>query len=253
MKKPGSKSKASPSKKKPEKSLALTMTARSFVDTLKSYQSAAELKKNQRFYNEDGKDKCLGVRMKTIFDTAKAFMDMPLSEVDKLFDSPYYEARMGAVSIMDYRARRKNISESEKETLYKLYINRHDRINNWDLVDRSAPHVVGQYLSDKSRAVLYKLATSKDVWERRTSIVSTWYFIRQNDINDTFKIAGLLVNDKHDMIHKAVGSWIREAGKRDRQMLIGFLDQHAADMPRVMLRYAVEKLDKKEREFYMKK
>jgi 3-methyladenine DNA glycosylase AlkD len=235
------------------KSTSPTLTAKSFIDTLKSFQSAAELKKNQRFYVEDGKDKCLGVRMKTIFDTAKAFMDIPLEEVDKLFDNPYYEARMGAVSIMDYRARRKNISEAEKEAIYKLYIRRHDRINNWDLVDRSAPHVVGGYLSDKSRAVLYKLAKSKNVWERRTSIVSTWYFIRQNDINDTFKIAGLLVNDKHDMIHKAVGSWIREAGKRDRQMLIGFLDEHAAGMPRIMLRYAVEKLDKKQRELYMKK
>jgi 3-methyladenine DNA glycosylase AlkD len=229
------------------------LTAKQFIDELKSHRSKAELNKNLHFYQEDSKDKCLGIRMKTIFDTAKRYTAMPLGEVDKLFDNPYYEVRMGAVSIMDFQARRKNISESEKEDLFKLYIRRHNRINNWDLVDRSAPHVVGGYLSDKPRLILYKLAKSKDVWERRTSIVSTWFFIRQNDINDTFKIAEILVGDKHEMIHKAVGSWIREAGKRDRQMLIDFLDRHASTMPRITLRYAIEKLDKKQRDLYLKK
>lgn len=159
----------------------------------------------------------------------------------------------GAVSIMDFQARNKKTTESRKQELFDLYINRHDRINNWDLVDRSAPYVVGGYLFDKPRTILYKLARSKDVWQRRTAIVSTYFFIRQRDINDTFKIAEMLLGDKHDLIHKAVGSWIREAGKKDQQMLINFLDTHATKMPRVMLRYAIEKLDKKQRDFYLAK
>lgn len=234
-----------------DKTKQAPLTARQFIDRLTASQSAQELKKNQRFVSSDA-GKCLGIRMKTIFDTAKEFTAMPLQEIDKLFDNPYYEVRMGAVSIMDFQARHKNASEATKKALYKLYLDRHDRINNWDFVDRSAPHVIGGYLSDKPRAILYKLAKSKNIWERRTAIVSTWYFIRQNDINDTFKIAEILVNDTEDLIHKAVGSWVREAGKRDKQMLINFLDRHAATMPRVMLRYAIEKMDKKEKEFYMK-
>jgi len=228
-------------------------TAKQFISALSSHQSAEELKKNMRFYNEDDHDKCLGIRMGTIFTTAKEFVGMPIKEIEKLFDSVYYEVRMGAVSIMDFQARNKKISEAEKKSLFKLYIDHHDRINNWDLVDRGAPYVVGGYLSDKPRAILYKLAKSKNIWERRTAIVSTYFFIRQGDINDTFEIAELLVKDKEDLIHKAVGSWIREAGKRDKQRLITFLNKYAGIMPRTMLRYATEKLDKKQKDFYLKK
>jgi len=228
------------------------MTATQFIATLTSHKSPEELKKNKRFYPEEGKDKVLGVRMKTIFDTAKKFTAMPATEIKKMFKSNYYEVRMGAVSIMDFQARKKNITEEEKKVLYKLYIDNHDRINNWDLIDRSAPHVVGGYLFDKPRTILYKLAKSKNVWERRTSIVSTWYFIRQNDVSDTFAIAELLVKDKHDLIHKAAGSWIREAGKRDKMKLLEFLDKYAPVMPRTMLRYAIEKLNKKQKDYYMK-
>jgi 3-methyladenine DNA glycosylase AlkD len=135
--------------------------------------------------------------------------------------------------------------------LFDLYIKRHDRINNWDLVDRSAPYVVGGYLFDKPRNILYKLAKSKNMWERRTSIVSTYFFIRQGQVDDTFKIAASLVNDSEDLIHKATGGWIREAGKRDAKQLLRFLDKHAATMPRTTLRYAIEKLSKKQREHYM--
>jgi 3-methyladenine DNA glycosylase AlkD len=159
---------------------------------------------------------------------------------------------MGAVSIMDFQARDKKTSADAKKKLFDVYIKRHDRINNWDLVDRSAPYVVGGYLFDKSRAVLYKLAKSKNVWERRTSIVSTYFFIRQNDLKDTFRIAEQLVRDKHDLIQKAVGSWIREAGKKDKQKLLAFLDKYSATMPRTMLRYAIERLDKKQKDYYMK-
>jgi 3-methyladenine DNA glycosylase AlkD len=158
---------------------------------------------------------------------------------------------MGAVSIMDFQARDKKTTPERRKELYELYIDRHDRINNWDMVDRSAPYVVGGYLFDKSRAPLYKLAKSKKPCERRTAIVATYFFIRQNEVDDTFKIAEILVNDKDELVNKAVGSWIREAGKRDEKQLISFLERFAGSMPRVTLRYAVEKFNKKEKEYYL--
>lgn len=232
------------------------ITAKQFVERLKSYVSPVELKKIQRYfktgagdYGED--DVFIGVRMGQIFTLAKEFIDMAPKEIEKLLESPVHEARVGAVSIMDWQARSKKTPESRRKELYDLYIRRHDRINNWDLVDRSAPYVVGGYLSDKPRDILYKLARSKDMWKRRTAIVSTYYFIRQGDVDDTFSIAEILVNDDQDLINKAVGGWVREAGKRDRKRLLSFLDKHAATMPRVALRYAIEHLDKKQRDHYL--
>jgi Predicted DNA alkylation repair enzyme len=191
--------------------------------------------------------------MANIFNLANKFMAMSVNEIAKLLKNEYYEIRMGALSIMDFKARAKNASLEIKKDLFELYIKHHDRINNWDLVDRSAPYVVGGYLFDKDRTILYKLAKSKNVWERRTAIVATYFFIRQNDLSDTFRIAEILVNDNHDLIQKAVGSWIREAGKKDKLPLIEFLDSHAESMPKTMLRYAIEKLDKKEKQHYLSK
>lgn len=125
-----------------------------------------------------------------------------------------------------------------------------DRINNWDLVDVSCPFVSG-YLYDRPRDVLYEMARSKSLWERRTAIVSTYYFIRQGDLDDTFKIAEMLLGEEEDVIHKAAGGWLRAAGEKDVRRLRYFLDEHAATMPRTMLRYAIEHLDKMERKQYM--
>jgi len=227
------------------------LTAKQFLDKLILLQAKSSADNSQFFRDEDKSNKTIGVRVSSIFGLAKQFSQMSLDEVEKLLDSDYYEARMGAVSIMDFQARNKNVSDTRRKQLYDIYIRRHARINNWDLVDRCAPYVVGGYLFDKDRKQLYKLAKSKNVWERRTAIVATYFFIRQNDVEDTFKIAELLIHDKHDLINKAVGSWIREAGKRDKQKLLDFLNKFAATMPRVTLRYAVEKLDKKEKEKYM--
>ncbi|WP_152269554.1 DNA alkylation repair protein [Agriterribacter humi] len=227
------------------------VTARQFIDQLFALPVKPGADNSRFFKGDDKKNKTLKVRMADIFGLAKQFTPMPLNEIGKLLDSNYYEARLGAISIMDFQARDKKVSEEQKKALYNLYISRHNRINNWDLVDRSAPFVVGGYLFNKSRAPLYKLARSKNIWERRTSIVATWFFIRQNDTEDTFKIARLLVHDKEDLINKAVGSWIREAGKRDKQKLLAFLDEFAATMPRVTLRYAIEKLDKKQKAICM--
>jgi 3-methyladenine DNA glycosylase AlkD len=235
-----------------EKDARLNLTAKEFIKELSAIQTDTEIEKVKRFFTDIDRDtRFLGVRMSSLFAAAKKFMEMPLNEIEKLLESPYYEVRMGGVCMMDFQARNKKTSATRRKELFDLYIRRHDRINNWDMVDRSAPYVVGGYLSDKPRKVLYKLAKSKNIWERRTAIVSTYYFIRQNELNDTFNIAEVLVHDKEDLIHKAVGSWVREAGKRDKKKLTDFLDKYATTMPRTMLRYAIEKLDKKKKDFYM--
>lgn len=218
-----------------------------FVAALKKLAGPGVVKEVSRFFrvdpNADSSDnKFLGVSIGKIFPVAKQFTDMPLEEIELLLESPYYEVRMGAVSIMDFQAREKKIAPERRKALFDLYIRRHDRINNWDLVDRAAPYVVGGYLAGKSRKLLYKLARSRNPWERRTAIVSTYFFIRGGEVDDTFAIAEILRKDEHDLVQKAVGSWIREAGKKDQKQLLQFLEKHSASMPRTMLRYSVEKL-----------
>jgi 3-methyladenine DNA glycosylase AlkD len=189
--------------------------------------------------------------MGQIFTLAKEWMDMPAKEIEKLLESPIHKVRVGAVSIMDWQARSKKTSPERRKELFDLYINRHDRIDSWDLVDRSAPYVVGGYLADQARDILYRLARSESPWERRTAITATYYFIRQGDVDDTFRIAEILVHDPHDLVQKAVGGWVREAGKKDLSKLLAFLDKYAATMPRTILRYAVEHLEPGQKKRYM--
>jgi 3-methyladenine DNA glycosylase AlkD len=231
-----------------------TPTAKQFIEALEAESSPAEATKSLRYFKPadgDEKDVFIGVRMGRVFAIAKECMDMPLKEIEKLLESDIHEARVGAVSIMDFIARSKKTIDADRKALYDLYIRRHDRINNWDLVDRSAIYVVGCYLFGNQRKILYKLARSKNPWERRTAIVSTAYFLKHKDVSDTFKIAELLIKDKHDLVQKAVGGWIRQAGKSHPNELLTFLDKYAATMPRVTLRYAAEHLDKKQKEHYM--
>lgn len=234
---------------------SVRLTARQFVDQLSALKTKSDLEKNSRFFRNKGTStsKVLGVRMGKLFALAKVFSNLDPDEIEKLLENEYYEVRMGAACIMDFQARNKKTTPERKKELFDLYIGRHDRIDNWDLIDRSACWVVGGYLLDRPRSILYKLAKSKNIWERRTAIVSTSYFLRHGDVDDTFKIGEILVDDKHDLINKAVGSWIREAGKKDKKKLIDFLDKYAAVMPRTTLRYAVEKLEKKQRDFFLNK
>jgi hypothetical protein len=232
------------------------VSAKRFVERLEAHRSPEELKKIRRYFKTgEGQygagDVFMGVRMGQVFGLAKEFIDMPPGEIEKLLESPIHEVRAGALSIMGKQASRKKTPESRKKELFDLYMRRHDRVNNWDLVDLGALYLVGVYLFDKPRGILYKLARSKNLWERRTAIVSTAYFIRQGDLEDTFKIAKILLNDKEDLIHKATGWMLRAAGANDRKKLLSFLDQHAARMPRTLLRYAIEHLDKKQRAHYM--
>ena len=229
-----------------------TSKYKQFIDALKEISDREKVAEVSRYFWPDPNahsddNKILGVSIGKIFPIAKQFVEMSLKDIERLLDNPYYEVRMGAVSIMDFQARNKKITPEEQKALYDLYLRRHDRISNWDLVDRAAPYVVGGYLADKPRAVLYKLARSKNPWERRTAIVSTYYFIRLGDVEDTFGVAEILVKDKHELVQKAVGSWLREAGKRDQKQLVRFLEKHADSMPRTMLRYAVEKFSPAQR------
>ncbi len=232
-------------------------TAAAFVERLHLLQSDEELRKIQRYFKsgsgEYGEgDLFIGVRMGDVFALAKEFIDLPPGEIEAPLESPYHEVRAGALSVMDKQARRKRTPEPRRQELYDLYLRRIDRIDNWDLVDVSCPFVVGGYLFDKPRNVLYDLARSSNLWERRTAIVSTSYFIRQGETADTFAIAEILLNDPEDLIHKATGGWLRAAGGIDRPQLVNFLDAHAA-MPRVMLRYAIEHFDKPERNAWLRR
>lgn len=195
-------------------------------------------------------DLFLNIPMRAVFGLAKQFMDLELDQVEELLASPIHEVRVAAVSVMDFQARHRSTPPAQREALYRLYLRRHDRIDNWDLVDRAAPSVVGGYLHDKPREPLYRLARSGDVWQRRTAIVATYHFLRHGELDDTYAVAEILVHDPHDLVQKAVGGWLREAGRHDPTRLRAFLDTHAAVMPRTALRYAIERLSSEERRHY---
>lgn len=247
---------AKPVKKLPRRQAAVT--AQQFIAELDTHKSAAELKKYHRYFTFDednpGKgDRFIGVRMGQVFALAAAFIDLPPAEIEKLLESPIHEVRAGGCSIMGKLATHKKTPESRRKELYDLYLRRHDRINAWDLVDLAAYKVVGSYLYDfeKPRAVLYRLARSRDMWERRSAIVSTLNFIGHGDVTDTFKLAELLLHDKEELVRKGTGWALRYAGDKEPEQLLEFLDKHAATMPRVTLRYTIEKLSKKQREAYL--
>lgn len=194
-------------------------------------------------------DQFIGLRVPVTRQICKKYRDLSLNGIEKLLDSPIHEHRLAAVIIMVEQAKRAD--EGHKKELYDLYLRRHDRINNWDIVDTGSHAVIGEYLLDRPRDILYDLAQSRDIWERRTAIVSTAAFIRRGELSDTFAISEELLNDKHDLIHKATGWMLREAGKKDEAALKNFLDKHAHEMPRTMLRYSLEKFSPDERAHYM--
>jgi 3-methyladenine DNA glycosylase AlkD len=231
-------------------------TARDFLGRLETLRSPVELQKYQKYFKtgpgEYGEgDVFMGVRMGQVFALAKEFADMDLAGIETLLDQPFHEPRAGAVRIMATQARDKRTPDAQRLALYELYLRRHDRINDWDLVDLGAWDVVGRWLVDKPRDVLDELARSSNMWERRTAILATMAFIRIGQLEDTFRIAELLLDDDQDLIHKAIGWALRAAGDVDRARLRGFLDHHAATMPRTTLRYALEHVDDAQRAHFM--
>ena len=232
------------------------VSAARFLERLDVLRSNEEQAKYRRYFKTGPGDYAegdffTGVRMGDVFELGKEFAAMELPEVEALLEQDIHEARAGAVKIMALQASARKTPEPRRGELFRLYLRRHDRINNWDLVDLGAPRVVGGWLRDKPRDVLYDLARSRNLWERRTAIVATSWFLRDGELDDTYAIAELLLNDPEDLIHKAVGGWVRDAGRSDPQRLLRFLDIHAATMPRVALRYAIEHLDKTQRQRYL--
>jgi 3-methyladenine DNA glycosylase AlkD len=231
-------------------------TAREFLGRLETLRSPEELQKYKRYFKtgpgEYGEgDVFMGVRMGQVFALAKEFADMDLAGIEALLDEPFHEPRAGAVRIMATQARGKRTPDAQRRALYELYLRRHDRINDWDLVDLGAWDVVGRWLVDKPHDVLDELARSSNMWERRTAILATMAFIRAGEVDDTFRIAEALLIDEQDLIHKAIGWALRAAGDSDRARLRAFLDRHAATMPRTTLRYALEHFEDQERAHYM--
>jgi 3-methyladenine DNA glycosylase AlkD len=196
-------------------------------------------------------DKFLGVVVPDIRRIAKHFISLPLTEVQILLSSPYHEERLTGLIILTYQF--VSADEVMRGKIYRLYLKNTKQINNWDLVDLSAPNVVGAYLQDKDRAILYRLARSKNLWEKRIAMLSTFQYIKVGDIYDALRISEILLADSHDLIHKAVGWMLREVGKRaSEKELKKFLDTHGKKMPRTMLRYAIERLPEGERQKYLK-
>lgn len=195
-------------------------------------------------------DVFLGIPVPRIRKIAKEFKDIKLEEVQEYLNSEIHEERLVALLILVDKL--KKADESEKEKTFNFYLRNaaRNRINNWDLVDLSCRFIVGEFLLDKERSILYRLA-SGNLWERRIAIISTYAFIRKNQFQDTIKISELLLEDKHDLIHKSVGWMLREVGKKDVRVLEVFLNKNYKKMPRTMLRYAIEKFSESKRKAYL--
>lgn len=192
-------------------------------------------------------DVFLGLTSDQIKNIAKNYVNIDLKDLQELMNSKIHEERVASLRILVSR-----FKNNEKE-IFDFYLKNTKNINNWDLVDLSAPNIVGNYLIDKDKSILYKLAKSNNLWEKRIAIISTFSFIRNNQFEDTLKISEILLKDKHDLIHKAVGWMLREIGKRDQNTEEKFLKKHYKEMPRTMLRYSIEKFTQEKRKFYLSK
>ncbi len=196
-------------------------------------------------------DKFLGLRVPHLRRQVKIFEAASLETIRKLLASGFHEERLFALFLLVRQFKRGD--HTTQRAIYKLYLDSTAYVNNWDLVDSSAPQIVGSWLETRKRSPLYKLAKSDSLWERRISILATFHFIRLHDFEDAIALSEQLLHDSEDLIHKASGWMLREVGNRDVDVLINFLDEHALDMPRTMLRYAIEKLPDRERKSYLSK
>lgn len=194
-------------------------------------------------------DRFLGVSVPQLRQLARQHQDLALGQVSRLLSSPWHEERLLAALILVRQYNRGTVHQ--REAIYRLYIRRRVRINNWDLVDSSAEHIVGAHLRRGDRSVLRRLATSGRVWDRRIAIMATFHYIKRGEFAETMRLARVLLTDPHDLIHKAVGWMLRETGKRDRTVTERFLRRHVKRMPRTMLRYAIELFPSRLRRRYL--
>ncbi len=216
-----------------------------------------EKAKNLRWFFKTGKgqygegDIFLGIPVPEQRKVAKKYADLSLVDIQELLNSEIHEHRFTALVILIAKYRK--TGETGKKEIFDFYLKNTENINNWDLVDLSAPRIAGDYLINKERAILYKLTKSDSLWKRRIAILSTFAFINNNDFRDALNISEMLLHDDHDLIHKAVGWALREIGKKDQNLEEQFLAKHYLHMPRTMLRYAIEKFDEKKRKKYLNK
>lgn len=194
-------------------------------------------------------DTFIGVRVPDLRKLARECRALPLNEIELLLHSPIHEERLFALLVLVLSVGK--CDDDHRKAVYDLYLGNTQYVNNWDLVDSSAPAIVGGYLRDKPRSPLVRLAKSASLWERRIAIIATQHFMRLDEFDDTLTISHLLLGDKEDLIHKAAGWMLREVGERDEAALVAFLDEHAAAMPRTMLRYAIEKFTPEKRRAYL--
>lgn len=236
-------------------------TAQQFIVELTKYGSDSDAIFLQRFFKTgNGQygegDVFIGVRVPMTRLVCKKFKDLPLAEIQILFDSPVHEHRLGAVILCanQYKVAKQNPGARQK--IFGLYLKnlRAGRVNNWDLVDVSCEYVIGEHERPGDRSLLFELAQSDMLWQRRVSIISTFAYIKTGDPSTTLQLAEILWPDPHDLMQKATGWMLREVGKRvDESLLLGFLDTHAHELPRTCLRYAIEKLSPEKRAYYMSK
>ena len=233
------------------------MTVKEIQNELKKYANEKYAAHHQTFFKTqpggygEG-DMFIGVRVPKIRQVAKQFKNIEFNVIEQLLRAEIHEYRMIALVVMVNRFILKSTDTQIKEDIFNLYIKNKDRINNWDLIDISAPHIVGGWLFQGEKKLLYDLAESPVLWDRRIAIMSTMYFIRQNEFDHCLKISKILLHDKEDLIHKAVGWMLREIGKRDLQVEENFLKKYFKKMPRTMLRYAIEKFPEDLRLSYLK-
>lgn len=233
------------------------MTLGQFKKKFRKYKNLKRAKINARFFKtkkgEYGEgDKFLGITVPQTRLIAKEGNNLTLKDVELLLSSSWHEERLLAAILLVNRY--KKVPDAEKEQIYRLYLkNISTGLNNWDLVDTSAAYIVGPHLEKTSREDLYRLAKSKNLWEKRVAIIATHYFIRQNNFTDTLALCEIFLSEKHDLMHKACGWMLREIGKKDLNTLRNFLKQHASVMPRTMLRYSIEHMNSGEKSLWMKK
>lgn len=237
---------------KEDKATAIIQRLESFVNEEKREFLPHFFKTGKGEYGEG--DKFLGIVVPNIRKVAKEYRGTSLETVGELLLSPWHEVRMfGLLLLVDAFKRG---GEEQRREIFSYYLAHTSGINNWDLVDLSAPYIVGAYLLDEGRMerqVLYRLANSDNLWEQRIAVVSTITLIRNNEFDETLKLAQLLMNHPHDLMHKAIGWMLREVGKKNETVLRSFLDAHGLEMPRTMLRYAIERFDENVRQYYLKR
>lgn len=238
-----------------QKTVMFAQTATQVTKKLKKLGTPKRAKASARYF-KTGKgqygygDVFLGLNAVDQRKIAKEFSDLPIPEIKKLLLNKYHECRLTGLLILVLQY--KKADGRQRNKIAKFYLSNTKRVNNWDLVDLSAPNILGNYLLNKNRAVLYKLAKSENLWEKRIAILATFAFIKEDDFKESLKIAEILINDKHDLIHKAIGWMLREIGKRSLATEEKFLQEHVLRIPRTTLRYAIERFPENKRQRYLK-